>query len=478
MCKVNTTRLDPAIAGDSSHAVVGSQRYVYIAAIFAAVGGLLFGYDTGVISGALIFIKRSFGLSTFEQELAVSSVLVGAAVFATVGGRLSDLFGRRKMLLVTSVIFIAGALVCAFSGSIQILILGRVMVGIGIGLASSVVPLYIAEISPASARGWQVSLFQLAITIGILVAYLADYAFTPSSGWRWMLGLAVVPGALLGAGMLFLPETPRFLVRHGHFDLAHTVLVKIRGTEDVDKELQAIKVASQASALRGHVSDLLVPAIRPALIIGIGLAIFQQVTGINTIIYYAPHIIRSAGISSIRGSILATAGIGTVNVIMTLVAMWLVDRVGRRPLLLTGIAGMIVSLGAIGYVFHLSGHGGGLADLAVISLMFYVASFAISLGPIFWLLIAEIYPLKIRGLATGIAAGTNWIANFAVSLTFLSLFKMLGPSLTFWMYGVLAIGSWIFCYYLVPETKGRTLEEIEQFWHKKPVKNRLKSNNA
>jgi sugar porter (SP) family MFS transporter len=255
-------------------------------------------------------------------------------------------------------------------------------------------------------------------------------------------------------------------------------LVKIRGTEDVDKELQAIKVASQASALRGHVSDLLVPAIRPALIIGIGLAIFQQVTGINTIIYYAPHIIRSAGISSIRGSILATAGIGTVNVIMTLVAMWLVDRVGRRPLLLTGIAGMILSLGAIGYVFHLSGHGGGLADLAVISLMFYVASFAISLGPIFWLLIAEIYPLKIRGLATGIAAGTNWIANFAVSLTFLSLFKMLGPSLTFWMYGVLAIGSWIFCYYLVPETKGRTLEEIEQFWHKKPVKNRLKSNNA
>jgi sugar porter (SP) family MFS transporter len=470
--------LDPAIAGDSSHAVVGSQRYVYIAAIFAAVGGLLFGYDTGVISGALIFIKRSFGLSTFEQELAVSSVLVGAAVFATVGGRLSDLFGRRKMLLVTSVIFIAGALVCAFSGSIQILILGRVMVGIGIGLASSVVTLYNAEISPASARGWQVSLFQLAITIGILVAYLADYAFTPSSGWRWMLGLAVVPGALLGAGMLFLPETPRFLVRHGHFDLAHTVLVKIRGTEDVDKELQAIKVASQASALRGHVSDLLVPAIRPALIIGIGLAIFQQVTGINTIIYYAPHIIRSAGISSIRGSILATAGIGTVNVIMTLVAMWLVDRVGRRPLLLTGIAGMILSLGAIGYVFHLSGHGGGLADLAVISLMFYVASFAISLGPIFWLLIAEIYPLKIRGLATGIAAGTNWIANFAVSLTFLSLFKMLGPSLTFWMYGVLAIGSWIFCYYLVPETKGRTLEEIEQFWHKKPVENQLKSTSA
>ncbi len=391
MCKVNATRVDPAVAGHSSLAPATSQTYVYIAATFAAIGGLLFGYDTGVISGALIFIKRSFGLSTFEQELAVSSVLIGAAVLAITGGRLSDLFGRRKMLLITSVVFIAGALVCAFAGSIQILVLGRVMVGMGIGLASSVVPLYISEISPAKARGLQVSLFQLAITVGILVAYLADYAFTPSSGWRWMLGLAVVPGLLLGAGMLFLPETPRFLARHGHFDMAHAVLVRIRGTQDVDKELQEIKATSQESALHGHISDLLLPSLRPALIIGIGLAVFQQVTGINTIIYYAPYIIRTAGISSIQGSILATAGIGTVNVVMTLISMWLIDRVGRRPLLLTGIAGMIVSLGALGYIFHLSAKGGGFAELAVIILMVYVASFAISLGPIFWLLIAEIY---------------------------------------------------------------------------------------
>ncbi|MFY9852568.1 MAG: sugar porter family MFS transporter, partial [Terracidiphilus sp.] len=455
---MNATRVDPAVAGHSSLAPATSQTYVYIAATFAAIGGLLFGYDTGVISGALIFIKRSFGLSTFEQELAVSSVLIGAAVLAITGGRLSDLFGRRKMLLITSVVFIAGALVCAFAGSIQILVFGRVMVGMGIGLASSVVPLYISEISPAKARGLQVSLFQLAITVGILVAYLADYAFTPSSGWRWMLGLAVVPGLLLGAGMLFLPETPRFLARHGQFDMAHAVLVRIRGTQDVDKELQEIKATSQESVLHGHISDLLLPALRPALVIGIGLAVFQQVTGINTIIYYAPYIIRTAGISSIRGSILATAGIGTVNVVMTLISMWLIDRVGRRPLLLTGIAGMIVSLGALGYIFHLSAKGGGFAELAVIILMVYVASFAISLGPIFWLLIAEIYPLKIRGLAAGIAAGTNWAANFAVSLTFLSLLKLLGPSATFWLYGVLAIGSWLFSYYLVPETKGRSLE--------------------
>jgi sugar porter (SP) family MFS transporter len=471
---MNATAVEPVVVKSSLQAPIASQRYVYIAAIFAAIGGLLFGYDTGVISGALIFIKRSFGLSIFQQELAVSSVLVGAAVLAITGGSLSDRFGRRKMLLITSVVFIAGALVCAAAGSIQILILGRVVVGMGIGLASSVVPLYISEISPAKARGWQVSLFQLAITVGILAAYVADYAFTPSAAWRWMLGLAVIPGALLGTGMLCLPETPRFLARHGHFDLARTVLIKIRGTEDIENEFQEIKAASQESALRGHVSDLLLPALRPALMIGIGLAIFQQVTGINTIIYYAPYIIRTAGISSIQGSILATAGIGTVNVVMTLVSMWLIDRVGRRPLLLTGIAGMIASLGALGYIFHLS-KGGEFAGLAVVILMFYVASFAISLGPIFWLLIAEIYPLKIRGLAAGIAAGTNWLANFAVSLTFLSLLKLLGPSLTFWLYGVLAIGSWLFSYFLVPETKGRSLEEIEAVWHKKPGGSQLHS---
>jgi sugar porter (SP) family MFS transporter len=466
---LNATLAEPVTVTQASQTPAASQRYVYVAAIFAAIGGLLFGYDTGVISGALIFIKQSFGLSIFQQELAVSSVLVGAAVLAITGGSLSDSFGRRKMLLITSVVFIAGALVCASASSIEILIVGRVIVGMGIGLASSVVPLYISEISPANARGWQVSLFQLAVTVGILAAYLADYAFTPTGAWRWMLGLAVVPGALLGIGMLFLPETPRFLARHGHFDLSRTVLIKIRGTQDVEKEFQEIKATSQESALRGHISDLLLPALRPALIIGIFLGVFQQITGINTIIYYAPNIIRAAGISSIRGAILATAGIGTVNVIMTLVSMWLVDRVGRRPLLLTGIAGMIVSLGAIGFVFHLSGPGPMLAYLAVISLMFYVASFAISLGPIFWLIIAEIYPLKIRGMAAGIAAGVSWIANFAVSLTFLSLFNLLGPSLTFWMYGVLAIGSWLFSYYLIPETKGRSLEEIESFWHKKPA---------
>ena len=464
---MESTRLEPAISNQKSRIPVESQRYVYIAAIFAAVGGLLFGYDTGVISGALIFIKKSFGLSIFEQGLVVSVVLVGAAVTAISGGSLSDRFGRRKMLLITSLIFIAGAVVCCAAGSDPVLIVGRLVVGAGIGLASSVVPLYISEIAPADARGWQVSLFQLAVTVGILVAYITDYTLAASGNWRWMLGLAVVPGAMLGAGMLYLPETPRYLARQGRFDSARNVLIKIRGIEDVDAEFLQIEAATQKSELRGRFSDLLLPDIRRAMIIGIGLAVFQQVTGINTIIYYAPSIIRSAGISSIRGSILATAGIGLVNVIMTLVSMWLIDRVGRRPLLLTGIAGMMISLGALGFAFHGTAKSKGFADFAVIILMMYVASFAISLGPIFWLLISEIYPLKIRGLAAGIAAGANWTSNFVVSLTFLMLLDLLGPSSTFWLYGLLALGAWLFSYYLVPETKGRTLEEIEGIWRKK-----------
>ena len=454
-------------AANTHIAPAGSLRLVYLAAVFAAVGGLLSGYDTGVISGALPFIKNSFTLSTFQQGLVVSVVLVGAAIAAIGGGGFSDRIGRRRALILTAAVFVAGALVSAMAPSLQVLIAGRVVIGFGIGLASSVVPLYISEIAPANARGWLVSLYQLAVTLGILSAYIVDYGFAASGNWRWMLGLAVVPGAMLGAGMLYLPETPRYLARHGDLDQARAVLMRARGTKDVDAELEQIKAALTNQEQRGHLSDLLLPSVRPARVVGIGLAIFQQVTGINTVIYFAPTIIRSAGISSIQVSILATAGIGVVNVIMTIVSMWLIDRAGRRPLLLTGIAGMTFSLGILGYIFHLPVAGGGLANFAVITLMVYVASFAISLGPVFWLLISEIYPLKIRGLAAGIASGANWTSNFIVSLTFLTLVQTLGASWTFWLYGLLALGSWFFSYYLVPETKGHSLEEISNFWHKK-----------
>jgi SP family galactose:H+ symporter-like MFS transporter len=449
-----------------------NSRFVYLAAIFAALGGLLFGYDTGVISGAVLFIRNDFTLSTFALEVIVSGVLAGAAVGALGGGRLADLFGRRKLLITTAIIFAAGALLCAAAQSPEVLVIGRIIVGLGIGLSSSTVPVYISEVAPAEARGWQVSLFQLAITVGILLAYLVDYAFALVQGWRWMFGLAIVPAAIFGLGMIFLPESPRWLVRNGHRENARATLSRIRGTSDVHVELAEIERSLEQAPESGRLSDLFAPSMRHSLLIGIGLAIFQQITGINTVIYYAPVIIQSAGISSASGAILATAGIGLVNVLMTIVAMRLIDRSGRKPLLLIGIAGMAITLGCLGFVFRISSHTSTLAWLAVISMMAYVASFAISLGPIFWLLISEIYPLKIRNSAEGLAATFNWGANLLITLTFLTLIERLGPSWTFWLYGLSAVGAWIFSYYIVPETKGRTLEEIEEYWRASSTRKR------
>src|SRR6266436_3702701 len=447
-----------------SNAQLRTGRFVYVAAVFAALGGLLFGDDTGVISGALIFIKREFGLTTAAEEIVVSGVLLGATIGAIVGGKAADLFGRRRVLLVTAAIFGIGALASAAAPSPPILIVCRVILGLAIGLASTNVPVYLSEVAPPHARGWIVSLFQLAVTVGIVVAYLTDYAFAGIEGWRWMLGLAVAPAIVFGAGMFFLPETPRWLIRGGQHEVAHGVLVRIRGLADVNVEIEEIKASLAQQTESEHWADLFRRHVRPALVVGIGLAIFQQITGINTVIYYAPKILQAAGFNSASGAILATAGVGVVNVGMTIIAMFLVDRAGRRPLLLVGIAGMIFTLGMLGLSFRISNPSGQLAWIAVICLMAYVASFAISLGPIFWLLIAEIYPLRIRGLAEGTAATFNWGSNLIVSLTFLTLLEKVGASTTFLLYAFASVASWLFAYYLVPETKGRTLEEIEAFW--------------
>lgn len=440
------------------------RRFVYTAAAFAGLGGLLFGYDTGVISGAELFLSKDFTLSTFALEVIVSGVLLGAAAGALVGGRLADRFGRRTLLIATALIFAAGAVLCALATSPNILVIGRIIVGIGIGLASGTVPVYISEVAPHDARGWTVSIFQLAITLGILLAYLVDYSFASIQGWRWMFGLAVVPAAIFGLGMLFLPESPRWLLKRGQRDAARAILFRSRAPSEADMELREIEQSLAQAQERGSWRDLLEPTLRPALLVGIGLAIFQQVTGINTVIYYAPMIIQSAGIPSASGAILATAGIGAVNVLMTLVSMWLIDRIGRRPLLLTGIAGMTITLCVLGWAFHSASPSGSLSWLAVISMMVYVASFAISLGPIFWLLISEIYPLKVRSSAEGLAATFNWVSNLVVTLTFLTLLQKVGSKRTFWLYGAFAIAAWIFSYRVVPETKGRTLEQIEQSW--------------
>jgi len=442
------------------------RRFVYVAASFAGLGGLLFGYDTGVISGAELFFKNDFTLSVLALEVIVSGVLAGAAIGALAGGRLSDVFGRRTLLIVTALIFAAGAILCATAPSPNVLIIGRIIVGLGIGLSSGAVPVYISEVSPPDTRGWTVSLFQLAITLGILLAYIVDYAFARVQGWRWMLGLAVVPAGIFALGMFFLPESPRWLAKRGRPDLAREILLRIRDAAGAAEEFREIEQSLDHAEEHGNWRDLLNPGLRPALMLGMGLAVFQQVTGINTVIYYAPIIIKAAGVSSDSGAILATAGIGIVNVLMTVVSMWLIDRIGRRPLLLFGIGGMFVTLGVLGWVFRFASPTGTLSWFALTSMMAYVACFAISLGPIFWLLISEIYPLKVRSSAEGLAATFNWVSNLVVSLTFLSLLQSFGATRTFWLYGLFAVAAWIFSYRFAPETKGRTLEEIERFWRK------------
>jgi sugar porter (SP) family MFS transporter len=439
-----------------------SSGFVYVAAAISALGGMLFGYDTGVISGAILFISKDFSLTQLQVEVVVSCVLIGALIGAMTGGVLADRFGRRRVIIATATLFVSGAIVTALSPTFTLLIAGRIIVGAAIGVASFTTPLYISEVSPVKIRGRLVSINQVALTSGIVISYLVDYALVDIQGWRWMFGLAAVPAAILAVGMFWLPESPRWLVSRNLIDSARTVLERIRRTKDVGTELEDIQ--SSLAVQSGGWRDLFTPLVRPALIVGVGLAILQQITGINTVIYYAPMIFEFTGAKSASASILATIGVGIVNVAMTFVALFLVDRVGRRPLLLIGLTGMIIGLGVLGLAFQLSQLSGSLGWIAEISLMLYVGAFAIGLGPVFWLLISEIYPLKIRGVAMSVATSANWGANLFVALTFLTLIQATGKSSTFWLYGLVGIAAWLFTWFYVPETKGRSLEDIESHW--------------
>jgi sugar porter (SP) family MFS transporter len=436
-----------------------SSRFVGVIAGISALSGLLFGYDTGVISGTILFVQEDFHLTTFQEEVVVSAVLLGATLGALFGGRLTDRLGRRSTLLQVAALFAVGAIFTAFAPSMVWLSAGRLIVGIAIGIASFTAPLYISEISPPEARGKLVSLNQLMITIGIVCSYLADYALAASRGWRWMFGLAAIPAAILFIGIVFVPESPRWYMSRAMKSEARRVLTRMHPPALAEKELTEIE-ASLAQQ-QGDWHELFDPRLRRPLLIGIGLAVFQQFTGINTVIYYAPTIFQFAGLRSQSAAILATAGVGVVNVFFTIIAVWLLDRIGRRPLLLYGLVGMVLSLGVLGFAFMSPNLGERLALISLLCVMIYVACFAISLGPIFWLMISEIYPLKIRGLAMGVATVMNWGSNLVVALTFLSLLRSLGRPVTFWMYALTGVLAWVFSYFSVPETKGKSLEEIE-----------------
>jgi sugar porter (SP) family MFS transporter len=420
---------------------------------------LLFGYDIGVISGAILFVKKAFSLSSGLEEIVVSSVLLGSLAGAIAGGALADRLGRRKLMIVTAVIFCFGAIGASLAPGTPWLIAARIVAGVAIGAASFVAPLYISEIAPVDIRGKLVSINQVALTSGIVISYCVDYAFAPSQAWRWMFAGAVIPAAAFCLGLMFIPDSPRWLAASGHMDLAKSALQRIRSPDKVDAELKEIQ--ANASQPKGSWSELLGPALRPAMIVGVGLAIAQQVTGINTVIYYAPTIFKFAGLSSASVAILASVGVGMVNVVLTIVAMQLIDKVGRRPLLLVSLAGMAISLGFLGVAFALPQFKGALGWIAVSSLMIYVGSFAVGLGPVFWLVLSEIYPLRIRGRAMSVGTVTNWGFNLLVALTFLTLTQVIGKASTFWLYGAVTVGAWFFAFLMVPETKGKTLEQIE-----------------
>ncbi|WP_180540517.1 sugar porter family MFS transporter [Nevskia soli] len=447
-----------AVATQTTSAI---RPFVYAAASISALGGLLFGYDIGVISGAILFVQKQFSLSARMEEIVVSSVLLGSLAGAAGGGVLADRLGRRRLLIAAAIVFGLGGVGAALAPGTAWLILARVVAGVAIGVASFVAPLYISEIAPVEIRGKLVSINQLAITIGIVISYLVDYAFAGSGAWRGMFAVAVIPAAAFGIGLIFIPDSPRWLAGRGRLDQARAVLKKIRNPDQASSELSDIQ--ESLGRQKGNWSELWSPVLRSAMIVGIGLAIAQQITGINTVIYYAPTIFKFAGLTSSSAAILASVGVGLVNVTLTVVAMQLIDRVGRRPLLLISLAGMAASLALLGLAFSLPQFKSVLGWVSIASLMAFVGSYALGLGPVFWLILSEIYPLRIRGRAMSVGTAVNWTGNLVVALTFLTLTKALGKPGTFWLFGVVTLAAWFFAFFLVPETKGKTLEQIEAY---------------
>lgn len=386
-------------------------------------------------------------------------MLVGCVIGAAVAGSIADRIGRRATLLTAGVLFFVGALISAFTSQENVLLVGRFVVGIGIGFSSVVAPLYISEVAPANVRGALVSLYQFAITLGILAAYIVDYAFAAGGAWRWMLGCGVVPAIVLIVGMFFMPESPRYLFKIGDDARAREELHRVHdNASDEAEEIRSIQESLQVKTV--GLRAFKAPELRVALFIGIVLAVLQQVTGINTVIYYGPQIFEMAGIASATHSILAESLVGTVNAVMTLVAIIWVDRVGRKPLLYAGLIGMFIALTTLAAAFTQPHLSGSLGAIALGSMMLYVGCFAFSLGPIVWILISELFPLPVRGLGMSISTLSNWIGNFLVSQFFLTMIDTLGKPATFSIYALLCIVFIIFVRAMVPETKRELLERI------------------
>lgn len=443
-----------------------NKWYVYKATIVAAVGGLLFGYDTAVVAGAIGFIQKKYDLSSAMVGWVASCALIGCIVGAMFAGKLSDKVGRKKVLVLSAILFAVSSIGIAIPMSLNWFVFFRLIGGLGIGIASMLAPMYISEIAPAKIRGQLVSINQLGIVSGILLIYFINYsiagwhdeAWNISTGWRWMFGSGIIPSMIFLILLFFVPESPRWLALKERWSEAENILSKINGAKKAQAELKEIKAALNIE--KTSFGDLLIPGIRKALIIGVLLCIFSQVTGINAIMYYAPEIFKSTGDAS-GSALMQTVLVGVINLIFTFIAIKYVDKWGRRTLLLLGAGGMAVCLAVVGSAFYF-----GLAQgyLVLIAILAYISFFAISLGPLAFVVISEIFSNRNRGMAMSVCVFFLWVSVYVVSQTFPMLLNSIGSAFTFWIYMVMSICAFVFVLKLIPETKGKSLEEIELYW--------------
>jgi sugar porter (SP) family MFS transporter len=441
----------------------GKHAYVIFVTVIAAIGGLLFGFDTAIVAGATRYLKDQFALTSLEEGWAVSVVLIGCMFGAGLAGSISDRIGRKRFMLVSAVLFFASAVGCAFPQNIFQFVLFRFVGGLGIGSASILAPLYIAEVSPARVRGALVSVNQMAIVSGILLAYFVNWVFAGAgpSNWRWMFGMGALPSVAFFLLLLRVPESPRWLVKQDREEEALGVLSRVNDAAEAEAEVRNIKETLLLE--KGSLAELFRPGFRRAIFIAIVLAVLQQITGINAILYYAPRIFERAGFERISAIGQSTI-VGFVNMLFTVVAILLVDRVGRKPLLLVAAAGMGVSQLLLGAAFRVENLAGTPILLLI---LLYIAFFAMAMGPIVWVVLSEIFPTRMRGSAMAIATVALWIADFAVTLSFPVIADRLNETTAFWFYALMCAVDFIFMLFLLPETKGKTLEEIERRWLKK-----------
>ncbi|WP_280174243.1 sugar porter family MFS transporter [Pantoea septica] len=438
--------------------------FIIMSIIISSVGGIIFGYDTGIIGGAIVFIGKQFHINDFMQGIIVSMSLLGAMIGALLAGPLADKYGRKINLFISGICFAAGAVVSGYSNSIELLTLARILQGIGVGASSVLVPVYIAELAPAKIRGLLVTSFQLMITVGIVIAYGVNTAAESQGSWRFPIGIASVFGIALAIGVLFVTESPRWLIAVNKHAAARRTLIKLRGTDEVNEEIKETERLNALEQENIRWRDLLSGHIRPMIVIGVLVAFFSNACGINLVIYFAPQILQSSGFTS-SASWIGTVGLGLTNVIFTVVGMLIVDKVGRRPLLIAGAIGLTVSLVILALIFSVPAFEGS-SWLALASLVFYVVMYAVSPGMLGFLIISEISPLRARAKATSLSIFIIFATNLVIALLSLPMLNGMGASATFWLFAAICVVFTIFSFY-VPETKGKSLEEVEVYFKEK-----------